>query len=72
MRKLTPYFDGNVKPIRPGIYECRSCRRRGDFYYWNGMYWEYGGEREPSRVRRTSEQSPEQYKEWRGLAEQPK
>ena len=38
--KTTPWFPGDVKPVRVGVYH-RAGRVRGQylFSYWNGDYW---------------------------------
>ena len=38
--KLTPWFDGKVKPVRKGWYEAKDSEGRLD--YWNGKKWCYG------------------------------
>lgn len=35
--KLTPWFDGKVKPVRKGWYECKVCD--GDKHYFDGSNW---------------------------------
>lgn len=69
--KLTSLFRGDVKPVRPGVYQRKL--RGGSFYYskWDGEKWlvstldvECAAIQElPSLV---------QSAPWRGLAEPPK
>lgn len=38
--KKTPWFDGDVKPARVGIYEIDGARFEApNFRYWNGLGW---------------------------------
>ena len=38
MSKLTPWFDGKVRPSRAGVYE-RVCDKVPGYSYWNGRTW---------------------------------
>jgi hypothetical protein len=44
--KLTPWFPGEVKPYRPGVYECqwRPIQFMGGRWFneWDGKQWRYG------------------------------
>lgn len=61
--KLTPWFDGSVKPVRVGWYE--RAYGNGNFpCTWDGKKWRIDGAR--------SEYSMAQKLPWRGLAQQPK
>lgn len=69
--KKTPWFPGDVKPVRAGVYE-RQFQHGLTFPYsrWNGSYWcmsdlncdDAGCQHEPSSS---------QFEPWRGLAEKP-
>lgn len=72
-KKLTPWFPGDVKPVRKGLYELRrwvmpklpvgsvcNCA------YWNGAEWCFGLDRHARLADVSSADG------WRGLAEQPK
>ena len=70
-KKLTPWFPGDVKPVRVGHYERdwdgdgNALKLSPDF--WNGDSWEavyFVGDRERSKY--TPQDHP-----WRGLAEKP-
>jgi hypothetical protein len=43
--KLTPWFNGSVKPVRPGVYLATILMSgklddsRGLYRYWNGKHW---------------------------------
>lgn len=64
--KLTPWFPADVKPARPGLYDCweigceyPSCWR----WFWDGESWCNDGlDRWPCL---------NQQRRWRGLAENP-
>jgi len=32
---LTPWFPGDVRPARPGVYQ----RQSRDYSYWDGRHW---------------------------------
>ncbi len=37
--KLTPWFSGDQKPVRMGVYQ-RAYADAGEKYcYWDGQYW---------------------------------
>jgi len=44
--KTTPWFDGNVKPVRVGVYMRRYHRGGGMevtlFSFWDGIHWIMG------------------------------
>jgi hypothetical protein len=75
--KLTPWFPGNIKPVRPGVYETKwiyetggSASSAGGFSRWTGSRWmDTGPDVEfAARIITTGYHS----KQWRGLAEPPK
>jgi hypothetical protein len=41
--KLTPWFDGAIKPVREGVYETEEDDRSRWFNYFDGRSWYYGG-----------------------------
>jgi hypothetical protein len=75
--KKTPWFDGSVKPVRPGVYERRLSRTSQVRF----ARWIYGAWRSPAL---TAEQAAAETNQsmfqpggllgfkWRGLAEEPK
>ncbi len=40
--KLTPWFDGSVRPKRIGFYQ-RDTGDGAEYWRWNGEFWEIGG-----------------------------
>ena len=74
--KLTPWFNGSIKPIRKGVYML-MCGGFGDivgYQYWNGSIW-CAWDKEAKvayRMRRLPATQSYQYDKWRGLAEKPK
>lgn len=75
--KLTPWFPGDVKPARPGVYErCYAQDMPGEmqpmkcYCYWNGKQW-MTYESTPEAAAREVVVSDWQHEWWRGLAEQP-
>lgn len=74
-QRLTPWFDGSVKPERVGWYQ----RDYGDSAlfgdlpdYWDGKVWRTGFGQELSRPVRDLSKSMNQFRRWRGLTEQAK
>lgn len=74
-KNLTPWFPGDVKPVRPGVYITRLWESQGGmFAYWSGKHW---GWRQPTAESAAAfgvsgHDRAEQSKQWRGLAQQPK
>lgn len=66
---VTPWFDGSVKPARPGVYQ-RKYPTGPAYCQWNGSSWCTGSARVEWAMSGTI--SPLQGLRWRGLAEQPK
>lgn len=63
--KLTPWFDGDVKPARVGRYE-RDYYPNEDvdpFDWWAGSEWRYSSP--------TGATAYDQVRRWRGLASNP-
>ena len=69
--KLTPWFPGHIKPVRPGVYEV-DMRVCCEFALWDGGRWGWAHStiKQANRFRATDRAC--QHKKWRGLAEQPK
>lgn len=69
--EVTPWFNGAIKPARPGVYE-REFPSRALYAEWTGLQWllaatsvkKAAREREASRQQNTIR--------WRGLAQEPK
>jgi hypothetical protein len=73
--KLTPWFPGHIKPVRPGVYETDNQGGRGKcFQHWDGKRWGYAC----TTAKRAAVYNEPDYKsawqddKWRGLAEEPK
>lgn len=66
--KLTPWFPGNVKPVRVGVYQ----RPYGSYDYplycwWDGKEWSAGA-RTPFEAKQTRYGSGDQgHMPWRGI-----
>lgn len=67
--KLTPWTDGDVNPVRPGVYEVRIDGSRW-FRRWDGRRWHWGHkDRDTAATKEDSTGWPD---DWRGLAQEPK
>lgn len=69
-KKLTPWFPGDVKPARKGVYE-RDFPNGSLYSRWNGRHWIFGYyavEHAATRVGKSLYQT----KRWRGLSSNPK
>lgn len=64
-QELTPWFPGDVKPVRVGLYqrEWDLAANLNDPDYWDGKQWRYNG---PGGWR-----AGRQDRRWRGLASDP-
>jgi hypothetical protein len=69
--KLTPWFPGYIKPVRPGVYEV--------FWYMTPVYakfdnfrWHQGADRDLNCAAAMLARAHNEPSKWRGLAEQPK
>lgn len=69
--KLTDWFQGDVKPIRVGIYE-RRYKSGIYFSKWNGIHWGFGHCK--VKFANLTEDFLSQYQNlpWRGLSKDPK
>ena len=68
--KLTPWFPGSVKPVRPGVYERRTWRTL-IYSQWTGGVW-MGASESPDEAILADWICAVQSDDWRGLAEEPK
>jgi hypothetical protein len=69
--KLTPWFPGDAKPYRPGVYERRgfgTCR----FSLWDGSMWRWSYDSVSQAASASRVRARRQNCDWRGLAEEPK
>jgi len=73
-KKLTPWFDGSVKPKRVGFYQRDDGFDDGHpcYWRWNGNFWELGGWFRIENCVEHDDRSPHQNLPWRGLAVKPK
>ncbi len=72
--KLTPWFDGIVKPVHVGVYMLMSGSRiETGYQYWNGQFWgSWCPNIEGAKIRRNEKASAIfQDDKWRGLAVKP-
>ena len=75
--KLTPWFPGSVKPVRPGVYEAewregKALSGGRYFNYWADS-WCWGDDTPDSPHRCVMPAALQgEVKRWRGLAEEPK
>lgn len=71
--KLTPWFPGDVKPTRKGVYEVSEDNNRW-YSYWNGKTWGWISMWPDIAYDRRNnfKFSPKQMGDWRGLAQDPK
>lgn len=70
---LTPWFSGDVKPVRDGAYERQIGNGATAYWRWNssGPFWEYGGSTDLSECSGSCQPSYDQDLPWRGLAANP-
>jgi len=66
--KLTPWFDGTVKPVRKGIYQQMDGHGKLlGYQYWNGKIWGLWSET-PEGAMWSFGVSCSQDDPWRGVA----
>lgn len=70
--KLTPWFDGRVKPMLAGVYEVQPGHGRRFFSYWTGRYWMFHAHSVERAFMFRDQLSSYDVSMWRGLAEPPK
>jgi hypothetical protein len=71
--KLTEWFPGDVKPVRPGVYEREfggGSPNGYGFSRWTGSRWAWRG-RTPEEAAASKFLSQNERIRWRGLAEKP-
>ena len=76
-KKLTPWYPGHIKPVRPGVYQQRSgYEKRLGFQWWNGKKWSSWFSSAESALLHGRNGPPAdlrfQNDPWRGLAQEPK
>ena len=69
--KLTPWYPGDVKPVREGVYE-RDYGAAGllehRYCYWNGKWWGLYSTLPAGALWFKNKQSTSQNLPWRGVA----
>ena len=71
--KLTPWFPGDVKPVRVGVYQrdysgtTFSCHR-SQYCYWNGKFWSIFSFGPLEALEFKRQKSTLQNLPWRGVA----
>ena len=67
--KLTPWFDGKVKPVHIGVYmQMCGFKQLVGYQYWNGSYWGLWGSTIDSASDGRPARACNQDDKWRGLA----
>ena len=69
-RKVTPWFGGDVKPVRAGVYERKIPDSGTAYWNFDGRHWNYGGDSTPTNVGSIG-LAFNQNMPWRGLAADP-
>lgn len=74
-KKFTPWFSGEVKPARPGVYQRLYPFGAVAYSRWNGQNWMLPMQEpfaaEAERIHAVCQSHVEGPK-WRGLAQEPK
>jgi len=72
MSEMTPWFPGDQKPDRVGVYETDGRGSSFIFYqFWNGEFWGVAGESIEEAMNASSRRSWFQNESWRGLSSDP-
>jgi hypothetical protein len=73
MPDFTPWFPGDVKPARPGVYQRKygAFQEETGYSRWDGKRW-YFRATTPEMAARDSTETINPHRAWRGLAEEPK
>lgn len=71
-QRLTPWFPGEVKPARPGVYQQKFKGKIG-YQFWNGTRWMAWAGTPEAAMHRMHWEIPDacQQDPWRGLAADP-
>lgn len=66
--RLTPWYPGDVKPVREGVYERRRIGVGTPYYsYWNGRWWGLLCITPTTARHNSRHTSIVQNREWRGV-----
>lgn len=74
-KKFTPWFPGDVKPVRKGVYQQISgIGREVGYQYWDGYFWFAWDEEKAGALREYKHgyRACTQNDKWRGLTEEAK
>lgn len=71
MKKMTPWFPSNIKPVHQGVYRIRNWSD-GNYAYFNGKRWGWANLTVKSAQRYKGIKGAAQDKEWRGFTEEQK
>lgn len=68
--KVTPWFDGEIKPVRKGVYQLfNGTQTMIGYQYWDGEYWyEWDVSPEIAAKIKWPAASCFQNDKWRGIA----
>ena len=66
--KLTPWFTGQTKPSRTGVYQRDAFSSLYTYSYWNGKQWMWTGSTVKSAHNHNGMPSSHQCEPWRGIA----
>jgi hypothetical protein len=70
---LTPWFPGDVKPVRPGVYmQWCGLELEVGYQYWNGEFWGFWCSTVEAASQYKNTCASTQDEPWRGLMEEPK
>ncbi len=80
VQKLTGWIDGNLAPVRKGVYQRHLGPGRRVYAYWTGELWRYSAtspesaaeQWAPSNWQPGRRRGNSRYIPWRGLAKEPK
>lgn len=71
--KLTPWFPGEVKPVRRGVYErFTPTESTPTFQHWNGEFWGFRGSCIDDAAHGIDKSVFQFEHKWRGLASKPR
>lgn len=69
--ELTPWFNGQIKPVRPGVYE-REFPNRALYAEWTGVQWLCARLSVKGAIKERDVSLQQDTIHWRGLAQEPK
>lgn len=66
--KLTPWYPGDVKPVRKGVYQTKVVDLGTGYQFWNGKRWSVWDETENWALYLKKLSSCYQEPKWRGVS----